>query len=818
MPEPPPVKFLEDGEYSPSVEAWRFHTSLARFRYLFWGVKSGKCLHSEQGVLTADGRRIKAAEVRPGDRLLASEDGKARPCTVLSTERTSKPCVELTLADGSTIRCSADHRFPFWNVKSKRNEIYPVGKFLRPYGRFREKRYWLLKPQLTHFDSPKENLPIPPYLLGLLLGDGGMKGGSIEFTNQSPELIHAVEEEIQPFRLNLVRHSRNDDQCLTYRLRSKERDAGGHSYNELITRMRSVGLMGRGSHDKFIPAPYLTANLKTRLLLLAGLVDTDGYVYHEGRQIEYCSMSKRLADGVIFLVRSLGGYASVKRGHVGQYRVHISLNREVPCRVPYKKHFAGRRRKDHIGITSWRPLGECECVDIAIDAPSHLFLLDNFVLTHNTRCGAVETGRAALDLVGDKRIWVVGPTYGHVSTAWSEVNNVLKSWRGLVAKRNVAKQQIQLVHGGLIEFRSADRPDNLRGPNVDACWIDEGAFLKAEAWIIILERVAATGGEIWVTSSPPPGRNWMWPELLKGGMPPAAPYGWWERNDRFVSHFPTWHFPWAKKGDIAEAKETWPRSIYNREYGAMFTSEDGAVFRQIEECFTKEPPGPPPAEFTARNLLGTDLARHQDFTAVWVMDGAGKFLHLDKWNQAGWTIQRPRLVRLAKEWNAAMMLDVSNVGDVIEEDLRLQGVEVIPIDLHDQYKKQEIVQSLQVAIEQRHVQIPDPRATWASNIHQAAYDELKNYGCTLTKGRRLSYSAPEGMNDDLVMAFCLANYGRRTGAAGGPALTTEVYAPRPEFRPHIRSPIRTARKSMYESVYGDRQGRKTRPRWSFWER
>ncbi len=421
------------------------------------------------------------------------------------------------------------------------------------------------------------------------------------------------------------------------------------------------------------------------------------------------------------------------------------------------------------------------------------------VKSGKSHAGAYETCRAALDSPGEKRIWVVGPTQGHTDVAWAEVNNVLNAWRGVVLSRNLQKHQIRMVHGALIEFKTAERPDNLRGFNVDACWVDEGAYLKPESWNVLQTRVAATEGEIWVTTTPN-GRNWIWPEIVRAGMPPEAPYGEFEGDDRWVSHYPSKHFPWASRKDIQEAKQNWPRAVFNREYGAMFTSSDSEVFRNVEECFSMKP-RIFPENLNSRTVIGVDLARHQDFSAVVVMAPDGQVLYIDRWSDTGWNIQKPRLVRLAKEWNATLVLDTSNVGSYLEEELRREDVGLFPVNLHDQYLKQEIIQCLQVAFEHQYIEIIDPRKAWANSVHQALYDEIKIYQCTLTRGRRLSYSAPKGMHDDLVIALALANYGRMKRLAGGPDYTHEVLAPRPEFKPRIRNPMHAARKRMFNSVY-----------------
>ncbi len=413
--------------------------------------------------------------------------------------------------------------------------------------------------------------------------------------------------------------------------------------------------------------------------------------------------------------------------------------------------------------------------------------------------GAAETTRFALGMPG-KRIWIVAPTSKHLQVAWSECMNFLNLFQGLVIGFNRTSKEIRLVHGGVIECRSAERPDNLRGPNIDAMWIDEGAFMRDDAWWICRERVGATGGPIWVTTTPNY-RNWIWPELIKGGMSADAPYGEFEQGLRFISHFPTEHFGWVSKEDIEDVRAGMPRDLFDREYGAMFNSEANQVFRSIEDAFSyKEPP----EKVTGSTVIGVDLAKHQDFTAVIVMNADGEVLHIDHWNETEWTVAKPRLKKIAEDWNGGIILDTSNMGDIIEEDLRAEGLNIVAVNLHDAQKKTDIIQKLQIAFETKQIRIPSPRATWAGKPERTLYDELKSYAQSLTRGGRLSYSAPKGLHDDLVIALALANFGRVGGHAGGIDFVHEAFVPRKKWRPTIQDPSRKSRSQRNKRIFKNR--------------
>ena len=382
-----------------------------------------------------------------------------------------------------------------------------------------------------------------------------------------------------------------------------------------------------------------------------------------------------------------------------------------------------------------------------------------------TDAGAAEFLRAVMGTPGGL-CWVVAPTYMHTQAAeraFVACLNDLHPEVELTVRRHKARKEYQCINGALVQFRSADWPDNLRGPNVDVIWADEAAYLKTEAWHIIRGRVAATGGEIFVTTTPR-GRNWLWSEVQQAGLPAEAPYGVFSKGNRWVSHFPTWEFPWVPKSELEEIKKSYPRATYDQEFGAMFTADSAQVFPAVDAVRTFEPP---PMNLNEPTVIGVDLAKHQDWSAVVVMRSNGRVLHVDRWSRVSWTIQIERLEQLSRKWNGVLVIDASNVGDMVEENLRERSLDVRPVDMNNPGIKIDLIQSLQLAFERGEIKIPHPSADWAGVNEKHLLDELQWYQFSTTLRGRMSYSAPRGLTDDMVIALALANWGRGRGYAGG---------------------------------------------------
>jgi SNF2 family DNA or RNA helicase len=173
---------------------------------------------------------------------------------------------------------------------------------------------------------------------------------------------------------------------------------------------------------------YKTARLADRLALLQGLLDTDGTVSADGYHVEFTSTSDQLAQDVAFLVQSLGGIARTGAA----YRVGVSLPPEyAPFRLA-RKMARYKPRTTYLptrAIVRVEPEQPCEMMCIAVDAPDRLFLLDDFIVTHNTLQVIAHTERRK-ELEGESPVLVIAPT--SVTHTWeNEIKKFAPSLRTL---------------------------------------------------------------------------------------------------------------------------------------------------------------------------------------------------------------------------------------------------------------------------------------------------------------------------------------------------------------------------------------------------
>lgn len=351
----------------------------------------------DAGVLTPAGW-VEMGSIKVGDRVFGS-DGK--PKTVLGVyPQGIQDIYRVTFSSGGSTECTADH---LWTVASaydrKRGvtRTLPLSRLVADgisydSGPFK----WsvpLVEP--VEFDDPGD-LPIDPYLLGSLLGDGsfrsngkGSGGVSMAAHRDDVDEQQAILTPLLPEDVTVVRRDRSGWSEFYFK------GPGGPRTNPLTARVRRLGLFDKPGYEKAIPEVYLRASVNQRVALLQGLIDTDGSVQRkQPNTVRFDSTSERLAEQVGELAGGLGAVVSVRAHRLAtgkaraQWRVSISRLPEwiVPCRLARK---AAMYRPDVRG-GRWRYIQSVEHVGrkpaqcIGVDSDDHLYVTDDFILTHNT--------------------------------------------------------------------------------------------------------------------------------------------------------------------------------------------------------------------------------------------------------------------------------------------------------------------------------------------------------------------------------------------------------------------------------------------------
>ncbi|MGI9196074.1 MAG: replicative DNA helicase [Candidatus Nanopelagicales bacterium] len=327
-------------------------------------------------------------DVRPGDQVL---DEQGLPTTVLAVSETwtHRPCYQVTFADGSTIIADAEHEW----LTETRGSRKSAQAAATGYNRYRHQQTFAAvrttreiaetlrcptkDARLNHsvvnarpLSLPAADLPLPPYTLGVWLGDGTSLAG--HFTSADPEIAMLVEADGLDAPVPAL--------------------------------LRGLGVWG----NKYIPAPYLRASEDQRRALLAGLLDTDGTVTSNGN-VQLTTTSRSLAEGAFELVVSLGYRCSIStkrvKGRSEESSIAYNLNfttLDEVFRLPrkallHKERMAGKSEARSVSrfITRVDPVPSVPVRCIQVSNDSHLYLAGRAMIpTHNSTL-AVDIARSA---------------------------------------------------------------------------------------------------------------------------------------------------------------------------------------------------------------------------------------------------------------------------------------------------------------------------------------------------------------------------------------------------------------------------------------
>lgn len=370
------------------------------------GRKNGKALSLDTPIPTPLGWK-KMGELSVGDYVFA-RNGKPTKI-ILESEIFNKKMYLVSFEDGTSIKASADHLWTVTSKNSKRcfkdktrkertnykkvyrekggwfelttEDIFKGYKHYRKDGRGTEYKYRV--PMCEAVEYPERDLLVDPYTLGVWLGDGSSEANFITCSDEDREQMVA---NIESFGHKTEWHNRNN------RTGGFTIDVGSKwKMSPFTLGLQKLGVMG----NKHIPQEYLQSSYEQRLLLLKGLMDTDGFCSKAG-QCEFSQKSPTLSYNVLELIRSLGIKATISNRDVfvcgkkcNSYRIQFWTSQEKSCFMLPRKH---NRLKAKLNsrmlaksIVDVKEIAVEPSKCIKVEDGEHLYLAgDGFTATHNT--------------------------------------------------------------------------------------------------------------------------------------------------------------------------------------------------------------------------------------------------------------------------------------------------------------------------------------------------------------------------------------------------------------------------------------------------
>ncbi|MBC7599210.1 MAG: hypothetical protein H7238_09345 [Polaromonas sp.] len=297
---------------------------------------------------------------------------------------------EVKFNDGSSTRCDSHHR---WKVRWARDEAWMMKRTfeIAEFQKTCTKRLSIPMVQPVEF-ALQAPLPLDPYVVGVLLGDGHI-GSSVSFFSDDQEIAERVGRSM-PAGVSLKKRVDRNEYLLSTGV--------GSYHNPVCKIMQELGLQGARAHDKFIPDKFKFSSPQDRLELLRGLMDTDGNVSSKPgvkyTVAKFRTVSEVLAKDIQFLTRSLGGTARIIRAEESTYiyrgearairaiyTVGVNLPEGVnPFFVERKATALIRKNQPARAIVSVTEV-EAEAVQcITVDSLNELYITDDFIVTMNS--------------------------------------------------------------------------------------------------------------------------------------------------------------------------------------------------------------------------------------------------------------------------------------------------------------------------------------------------------------------------------------------------------------------------------------------------
>lgn len=363
-------------------------------------------------------------DLKIGDYVISRDGSESRITHIFPQGQ--KMVYEVTFMDGRSTLATSDHLWKVYCAKS-----YPITPEVMSTEQINEQLK--LSPRIASYvwvdlieseQSPDIDLEVDPYVLGVILGDGCITTNYITISNPDEQIMLEVSKRLKNDLATNVRNVTCPLKCLTYSISNNPPKGPGSNY--IIAYLKKEGLIGTRSHTKFIPEDYLKASTSQRLALLQGLLDTDGYIAKHST-VSFTTTSEKLSLQVQYLVRSLGGIARISEkkprynhnGVIKEGRLAYIVN------IRYKKPsdlFLLDRKKERandnnqyaasirLKIKSITPHSFQECQCIRIDHPEHLYITDDFIVTHNSsllsELNPLPGDHKDFDKGGKKHIWI----------------------------------------------------------------------------------------------------------------------------------------------------------------------------------------------------------------------------------------------------------------------------------------------------------------------------------------------------------------------------------------------------------------------------
>jgi len=333
-------------------------------------------------------------------------------------------------------------------------------------------------------------------------------------------------------------------------------------------------------------------------------------------------------------------------------------------------------------------------------------------------------------------LWV-SPYYSMAVKVLSQIIDAIE-FTPITKEANKSEKIISLVNGTRIYFRSAEKPETIRGLSIDYAFLDEAQDISDDAFNkAILPTLTAKGKKCLIAGTPK-SKNWFYQYFQRG------------EEDNYNSYTaPSSISPFVSAEFLEEQKQSLPPSIYEQEFEAKWQEGDGEVFTNIDGVCILDEWG----STNQRTFGGLDIGTKQDYSVLTILDRNGRTLHI--WRERGLEYSQivDKVVYLCNQYKTDLMIEANSMGDAVYEMIRKRYKNVQPF-ITTNTSKENIIRRLISDIQDGVLELPSP------NLFQHLYKELQMFQYKYLPSGKVSYQAMSGAHDDCVMSLAICNWNR----------------------------------------------------------
>ena len=415
---------------------------------------AGKACPDDTPIPTPDGWR-KLGDLQVGDYVF-NADGEPVKVIGIYPQNGERETYRITFKDGRTADCSPDH---LWTVKvlgCKHLKTLTTAEMLKSH-----EHVFTTKDGIVHHEHPyavplcgpiqypHKDVPVDPWVLGALIGNGCLSEKALTLSSGN---LWVPKEMAR--RIGYPATMRQYGNYSYHFVKDTTRDSDGSYRRWYVQTKEFLGdipdLIGSKSGDKCIPDIYKYNSVDVRYAILQGLMDTDGHITKDRFEVSYTTTSPRLKDDIVEIVRSLGYRAHVTNDGRDKYRsgicysIYIACPNNDKCKLflaneaklrlakKAKKYDRIKRHTDnYLKIINIERVEDTHQRCIKVDDPRHLYVTENYVVTHNTYCSI------ASSCFMQARTIVISP-----------IAKLLKQWKeSYLAFTSLKEEDILIVQG-----------------------------------------------------------------------------------------------------------------------------------------------------------------------------------------------------------------------------------------------------------------------------------------------------------------------------------------------------------------------------------